>query len=82
MTDKRATTEEYALLLDWFLTEFGYPYDMRTDNVPPEPVQRAIEDWWVAKDACDDEEEAMIRRFCAEEGGWVPAHSVDSGATS
>jgi hypothetical protein len=56
----------------WLAEDTGFPFDWSSgDKLPPEPLRRAVEDWWVEHDGDGTDEEAeAIRQTCAEEGGW------------
>ena len=64
------TKSELREVADW-LVAIGYPFDFRTDVLPPEAFRCEIEDAWVRQDGGDDAyRDAAIRGHVAEEGGW------------
>lgn len=58
-------------IVSWFVSQTGYPFDMRTEAPPPEFLRRALVAEWIARDGDGTPETAaFIERTCAEEGGW------------
>lgn len=74
------TTIDVAEVARWLAEDTGFPYDWSSPHLlPPEPIRRAVEDWWVEHDGYpgDEKEAAAIRRTCAEEGGWLGDHGTE-----